>query len=67
MKPNPEILVKNIIKCAFCDWQIPRWLTNKKGKRVNGYYKLQKHIAFHHWDELEKIIDKLGEEQWMVD
>uniref|UniRef100_A0A6M3L9H5 Uncharacterized protein n=1 Tax=viral metagenome TaxID=1070528 RepID=A0A6M3L9H5_9ZZZZ len=52
---------ENIIKCAFCDWQIPRWLTNKKGKHIESFTKLQSHVALHHWDEYEKVIEKLEE------
>ena len=62
--PKPEIPAKHIIKCAFCDWQIPRWLTNKKGKHIESFAKLQSHVALHHSDEYDKILNKLEEQTW---
>jgi len=44
------------IKCRFCPWQTARWTTNSKGKRINGYYRLQNHVALVHWGEYDKLL-----------
>ena len=54
---NPKI-----IKCRFCNWRIPRWLTNRKGKHIESFTKLQSHVALQHWNEYEKIMDKLEDQ-----
>ncbi len=54
MKVNPD----NILKCKFCKWQTPRWVTTKKGKRVNKSSKLVGHVMIEHPDEYSKIMEE---------
>ena len=44
-----------IIKCKFCDWQVQKWKTTKKRKKVQLYSALEHHVMMEHPDEWEKI------------
>jgi len=48
-----------ILKCRFCSWQIPKFKTTKKGKRVNLYGELQSHVMIAHPEEYQNLQDKL--------
>ena len=50
---------KSIIKCNFCNWQIPKFKTTKKGKRIHLYGALQNHVMMNHEEEYKKIQDEL--------
>ncbi len=53
MQINPD----NILKCKFCKWQTPRWVTTKRGKRVNKSSELIGHVMREHPDEYQKIME----------
>jgi len=44
------------IKCRFCDWTIPKWTTTK-GRHIERYRELLKHIAFEHPEKLKELED----------
>ncbi len=54
---------KNLIKCSLCSWKTLSWRTNKKGKKVSGYRKLQRHFSMAHEKEFNAIIEDLQEEK----
>ena len=54
------------IKCRFCDWSIPKWTTNKKGNRIEGYGKLLRHIEFNHPEQLERLEDSWTQEKALL-
>uniref|UniRef100_A0A6M3L8U8 Uncharacterized protein n=1 Tax=viral metagenome TaxID=1070528 RepID=A0A6M3L8U8_9ZZZZ len=60
MKNLSKSKVHRTIKCRFCDWQI-RSVDEKGCLTVDGYLQLKAHIALHHSEEYEKIIEKLEE------
>lgn len=43
------------LKCRFCDWQIPRFTTSKRGKITNRYQTLLSHVMLEHEEEYKKI------------
>jgi len=47
------------IKCRFCNWQTPAWITTKKGKRKSGYPRLQRHVYIEHPKEFKKIQEDI--------
>jgi len=51
----------NILKCKFCKWQISRFITTKKGKRINKSGALISHVALEHPDVYKKIIEACEE------
>ncbi len=51
-------IADNILKCKFCNWQTPRWVTTKRGKRRNRSNKLISHVMIEHPDEYSKIIEE---------
>lgn len=56
--------VQKYIKCRFCSWQTPSWVTTKKGKRVSGYPTLVKHVYIEHPEEYEKIREFIDREEF---
>ena len=55
-------IMAGILKCKYCDWQIKRWRTNSKGKRINGSHMLREHVQMQHWEEYEKILTQIEAE-----
>jgi len=49
------------LKCRLCKWKTPKWTTNKKGQKRNGYPKLQNHFMMEHSDQYEDVIIKCNE------
>ena len=45
----------NFLRCAFCEWKTPRWITNKKGKHKLGGARLLAHIEIAHHDDYTRI------------
>jgi hypothetical protein len=44
-----------IIKCKFCEWQVQKWRTTKKGTKLQLYSALAVHVMLEHPEEWEKI------------
>ena len=43
------------IKCRFCNWKIPRFRTNRNGKKSNNYHKLTRHCELCQDDKLQEL------------
>jgi hypothetical protein len=46
----------SFMKCAFCEWKTPRWITTKRGKKSNGGKRLLTHIETAHHDDYMRIM-----------
>lgn len=42
------------LRCRFCDWSIPSFITKKDGSIASGMQKLIDHVHDQHEDEMEK-------------
>ena len=49
---------ERIIKCRFCSWKTPVWITTKKGRHASGYESLREHVFHNHLSEWKKIVGK---------
>jgi hypothetical protein len=49
------------IKCRWCDWRTPRFVTGKDGKITNAFSRLRNHIEFAHPAEAEAIYSEHDE------
>jgi hypothetical protein len=45
------------LKCRYCNWSCLKWRTNKSGKRISGWRKLQYHLLDAHDIEADLIGD----------
>lgn len=52
--------IKHFLKCKYCDYQIPAWITTKKGKKSHNYIKLETHVHVEHFDEYFKQLEQLA-------
>ncbi len=43
------------IKCRFCDWEIPTFITTSRNKKVHSYHLLQEHCMIEHDEEMKKF------------
>ena len=58
---------KNVIKCAFCNWQRNKFYKNKKGKVISGYSALKHHIEICHKTEFKKVKQFIKQEDNIYD
>lgn len=49
------------VKCRFCSWSAPAWVTLKSGKRRSGMQRLLNHVEDYHDREHADIHDWLSQ------
>lgn len=52
----------NKLRCRFCNFSTAKWYTNRYGKKVNGFKRLEAHVEMQHPDEYDEIIDSIDQE-----
>ena len=50
---------ENRIKCRWCEFTTPRWLTGKDGKPKSGWPSLHDHIFLTHETEYDRLQEDL--------
>lgn len=48
---------QEVFKCRYCTWTCRKWSTNKSGRKVSGWRKLEDHLE----DEHGVLVDLKGE------
>jgi len=59
--------MRKYIKCRYCDWQTPAWITTKDERRKSGYPSLTRHVYTEHPEEFKKIQEFIAINQmWEI-
>ena len=51
-------MASNSLKCRFCEYNAPRYVTLKNGHKRDGYERLRAHVDREH-PEQERLIERM--------
>lgn len=46
-------MTSEVFKCRYCSFTVSKWYTNKKGAKVSGWNRLERHLE----DEHGKLVN----------
>ena len=56
-------MTEHQLKCRFCDWHTPRWITTGRGTHRHGHQRLDQHVEQFHDAEYEAIMARVLHEE----